>query len=108
MVEIFPAYSFVSYRRNASSDCIVCCRGQEKIFLLDGKVTSLLEVDHKVERVADKLEETDHKLAAIGKALDEQKDGPLLSEFTTRGVLSTLKVRVIMRRILNEIPSSWN
>jgi len=86
----------------------VCCRGQEKMVLLDGKVNSLLEVDHKVERVADKLDETDHKLAAIGKALDEQKDGPLLGEFTTRGVLSTLKVRVTIRRFFNEIPSSWN
>ncbi|PSN50150.1 hypothetical protein C0J52_11959 [Blattella germanica] len=60
--------------------------------LLDGKVNSLLEVDYKVERVAEKLDETDNKLAAIGKALDEQKDGPLFGEFTTRGVLSTLKL----------------
>jgi hypothetical protein len=86
----------------------VCCRGQEKIVLLDGKVNSLLEVDQKVERVADKLDETDHKLAAIGKALDEQKDGPLLGEFTTRGVLSTLKVRFTMRRFSNESLFSWN
>lgn len=69
--------------------------------LLDGKVSLLLEVDHKVERVAEKLDETDHKLAAIGKALDEQKDGPLFGEFTTRGVLSTLKVRVSARFSLN-------
>jgi hypothetical protein len=53
-----------------------------------------LEVDYKVGRVVEKLAETDHKLAAIGKALDQQKDGPLFGEFTTRGVLSTLKVRV--------------
>jgi hypothetical protein len=63
--------------------------------LLDGKVSSLLEVDYKVGRVVEKLGETDHKLAAIGKALDEQKDGPLFGEFTTRGVLSTLKVRTV-------------
>jgi hypothetical protein len=63
--------------------------------LLDGKVSSLLEVDYKVERVVEKLGETDHKLAAIGKALDDQKDGPLFGEFTTRGVLSTLKVRTL-------------
>lgn len=63
--------------------------------LLDGKVSSLLEVDYKVERVVEKLGETDHKLAAIGKALDDQKDGPLFGEFTTRGVLSTLKVRTV-------------
>jgi hypothetical protein len=63
--------------------------------LLDGKVSSLLEVDYKVEQVVEKLGETDHKLAAIGKALDEQKDGPLFGEFTTRGVLSTLKVRTL-------------
>jgi hypothetical protein len=63
--------------------------------LLDGKVSSLMEVDYKVERVVEKLGETDHKLAAIGKALDDQKDGPLFGEFTTRGVLSTLKVRTV-------------
>ena len=59
---------------------------------LDGKMSSLLEVDYKVEKIAEKLDETDNKLVAIGKALHEQKDGPLFGEFTTRGVLSTLKV----------------
>lgn len=70
----------------------ILSRGQEKMVLLDGKVSSLLEVDYKVERVVEKLGETDHKLAAIGKALDDQKDRPLFGEFTTRGVLSTLKL----------------
>jgi hypothetical protein len=75
--------------------------------LLDGKVSSLLEVDYKVERVVEKLGETDHKLAAIGKALDEQKDGPLFGEFTTRGVLSTLKVgtEVVAVLVINKFPS---
>ncbi|KAJ9594344.1 hypothetical protein L9F63_014220, partial [Diploptera punctata] len=70
----------------------ILSRGQEKMVVLDGKVSSLLEVDYKVERLSEKLDETDNKLVAIGKALDEQKDGPLFGEFTTRGVLSTLKL----------------
>jgi hypothetical protein len=69
-------------------------------------MSSLLEMDYKVERVVEKLAETDHKLAAIGKALDAQKDGPLFGEFTTRGVLSTLKVSTAagaLRRLLPQL-----
>ncbi|XP_024942556.1 uncharacterized protein LOC107269500 isoform X2 [Cephus cinctus] len=62
-------------------------RGQEKVVVLDGKVTQLMGLEYKLEKVASRLEETSQRIHQLETPRD-----PLMGEFATRGVLSTLKV----------------
>ncbi|XP_015512430.2 uncharacterized protein LOC107218903 isoform X1 [Neodiprion lecontei] len=61
-------------------------RGQEKMIVLDTKVSQLMNLEYKLERVAANLQETSRRI----HQLEAPKD-PLMGEFAVRGVLSTLK-----------------
>lgn len=54
-------------------------RGQEKMVVLDTKVSQLMNLEYKLERVASRLEETSQRV----QQLDTPRD-PLMGEFATR------------------------
>ncbi|XP_012264272.2 uncharacterized protein LOC105690770 isoform X2 [Athalia rosae] len=62
-------------------------RGQEKMVVLDTKVSQLMNLEYKLERITSRLEETSQRI----QQLESPRD-PLMGEFATRGVLSTLKI----------------
>ncbi|KAJ8881560.1 hypothetical protein PR048_018043 [Dryococelus australis] len=64
----------------------------DKLAVLDGKVSALANMEYKVERMAERMRETNDRLASLGRGLETQSAGPLLGEFASRGALSTLKL----------------
>ncbi|XP_065335436.1 angiopoietin-related protein 7-like isoform X2 [Cloeon dipterum] len=72
-------------------------RGQERFEQFDTKMNELLgSHEAQLQRVSSRLDEMDTRLAAIAKSVEEntassEPAAPLLGEFATRGVLSTLK-----------------
>ncbi|XP_067012693.2 uncharacterized protein [Anabrus simplex] len=76
----------------------ILSRGHEKMELMDGKLNSLLNLDYKIERIVNKIIESDNKLANLGKSMENHREGsPLFGDVATRGVVSTL--RIIERKL---------
>lgn len=77
-------------------------RGQERFEVFDTKMNQLMGTQEaQMQRVSIRLDEMDTRLGAVAKIMEEsaaapsisEPAAPLLGEFATRGVLSTLKVR---------------
>ncbi|XP_059490229.1 angiopoietin-2-like [Neocloeon triangulifer] len=74
-------------------------RGQERFEVFDAKMNQMLGAqEEQLQRVSGRLDEIDSRLGGIAKNIDDNAAGannepstPLLGEFATRGVLSTLK-----------------
>lgn len=59
--------------------------------VLDGKMNSISNIEYRTERILGKIDDNISHLQTIIKIVENQNHDPLLGEFTTRGVLSTLK-----------------
>ena len=100
-------------------------RGAEKWELLDEKVGALLPLEYKLDKLAERLEETDSKVSEIQRKLSvagsaaaaaasagssssssSGSETPLFSEFTSRGVLSALKDIEVKVNKLAEKPNT--
>lgn len=69
-------------------------RAQEEILSLERKVNEFSNVEYKIDKILKRLEVLEESLDVMNKKLEntDQFRDNLFSEFTTRGILSTLKV----------------
>lgn len=68
-------------------------RAQEKLFNLDSKLSTIANLDYKLDNLLKKLQEIEETLNVIPKKIEDKRQGEILfGEFATRGILSTLKL----------------
>ncbi|XP_049853792.1 uncharacterized protein LOC126335000 isoform X2 [Schistocerca gregaria] len=79
----------------------ILSRGQERLETLDVRLSQLQGLEAAVERVSGRVDSADRRLMALTRAVERRTHhgaaGPLLGEFASRGVLSTL--RLIERKV---------
>lgn len=68
-------------------------RGQEKILTTQAQIDTIQNIEYKIERVFKKLEGIDDTLVGLNKnvLIQNSNQNMLFGEYTTRGILSTLK-----------------
>lgn len=70
---------------------LVCYRGQEKVDSLVNNMNSVFNLEYKANLILTNVENGNKLVSLIKLVEDREKKRPLVEEFATRGVLSTLK-----------------